>query len=105
MSSPNAQRWLVAKQRSTLQHGESNSSSALNSASSIPHHTEAYDEAEPSDSPYYSPPSTFMPPESPNTPRSSAHCLSASTPTPTMQSYVGFFSSKMSTLILTSVES
>lgn len=97
MSSPNAQRRLVAMPRSTLQHGESSSSSALNAALPVSHQTEAYNVAEPSSSPYYSPPTTFMPPESPNTPSYSAPDPSAPLTARPFQIYVGLCLSKMST--------
>lgn len=105
MSSTNAQRLVVAMSRSTPQHGEFSSSSALNPALLVPHQTEAYDVAGSSGSPYYSPPSTFMPPESPNTPRYSAHGLSASLAARPIEIYVRFCSSKMLTMILTTAES
>lgn len=105
MSSFNAQRWMAAMSRSTLQDGEPSSSAALNPALPVPHQTEVHNVIEPSDSPYYSPPPTFMPPESPNTPSYSAHGPSASLAARPIQFYVSFFSSNMSILILTSVES
>lgn len=90
MSSFNAQRWLAAMSRSTLQDSESSPSSALNPALSAPHQTEVQNVVEPSNSPYYSPPPTFIPPESPNTPSSSAHGPSASLAARPIQCYVGF---------------
>ncbi|MCJ1466219.1 hypothetical protein MMC07_004838 [Pseudocyphellaria aurata] len=78
MSSPNPQRKLAAMSRPMLQQGESSPPSESNPALSVPHGTEVHSAAGPAGSPYYSPPSTFMPPESPNTPKPSEHGPSAS---------------------------
>lgn len=103
MSSPNAQRRRAAMSRSTLQHGEFSSSSALNPTLPV-YQTEVYNMAGRSDSPYYSPPPTFMPPESPNTPSYPAHDTPVSLAARPIQIYVGFCLLEMSKLILTSVE-